>query len=250
MRKLSFWVVFFLLWSAVLPVAETSADGSAAMEVASEEDDLFHDPFDDNGREILIADPLEPVNRAFFWFNDKAYFYFLKPVARAYRFVPEDGRVSVGRFFANLATPVRFANSLLQLKIKDAGGELGRFCLNTTVGMGGLLDPARSLGLNQKDEDFGQTLGHYGVGQGCYLVLPFLGFSSLRDGIGSVVDRFLEPQTYLLSFWEGLGATGLETVNFLSLDKDTYETIKKDSLDPYLFTRNAYAQRREDLVKK
>ena len=85
---------------------------------------------------------------------------------------------------------------------------------------------------------------------GCYKVLPFLGFSSLRDGIGSVVDRFLEPQTYLLSFWEGLGATGLETVNFLSLDKDTYETIKKDSLDPYLFTRNAYAQRREGLVKK
>ncbi|NLC70493.1 MAG: VacJ family lipoprotein [Desulfuromonadaceae bacterium] len=226
------------------------ADGTAVTAETPEDDLLFSDPFGEDLQEIRIADPIEPVNRAFFWFNDKLYFYFLKPVARTFRLVPERERLAVDRFFSNLSAPVRFVNSLLQLKIKDAGSELGRLCLNTTVGMGGLLDPAKSLGMNKKEEDFGQTLGHYGVGQGFYLVLPFLGASSLRDGFGRVVDRFLDPQTYLLNTWERLGSTGLEQVTFFSLDKDTYESIKREALDPYLFMRNAYAQRREGMVKK
>jgi phospholipid-binding lipoprotein MlaA len=254
MRNISFSIFFFLCCSLAAPVAgewgRAWADDAAAMAASPGQDELFSDPFDEGQEEIRIADPIEPVNRAFFWFNDKLYFYVLKPVARTYRIVPETGRVAVGRFFSNLSAPVRFVNSLLQLKMKDAGSELGRFCLNTTVGLGGLLEPAKTLGLDRKEEDFGQTLGYYGVGQGFYLVIPFWGASSLRDGIGDVADRFLLPQTYVLSIWEGLGATGLETVNFLSLDKDTYESIRRESLDPYLFIRNAYAQRREGLIKK
>jgi len=253
MGKISVFVLSLIFCCFLAPVVggwgRVMADDSATVAFA-EEEDLFSDPFDEEWKEVLIADPIEPVNRAVFWFNDKLYFYFLKPVARSYRIVPEQGRVSMGRFFSNLAAPVRFVNSLLQLRMKDAGGELGRFCLNSTVGLAGLLDPAKTLGIDKKEEDFGQTLGHYGVGQGFYLVLPFLGSSSLRDGLGDVVDRFFDPQTYLLTTWERLGATGLEAVNFLSLDKETYESIKRDSLDPYLFIRNAYAQRREGMVKK
>ena len=101
-----------------------------------------------------IADPIEPFNRAMFWFNDKLYFYALKPAARVYRVVPEPARTSVSNFFSNVATPVRFVNSLLQLKVKDAGTELGRFVVNSTVGILGLFDPARDI-WKKKEEDFG-----------------------------------------------------------------------------------------------
>lgn len=251
-KLLIFTVVLFLGVAGAPGWGQSFAENSAPPEGEEAFVDPFEqeDPFDDKNEEVRIADPLEKVNRGIFWFNDKLYFYFLKPVARAYRIVPEPGRVAINRFFSNLNTPPRFANALLQLKVEVAATELGRFMLNTTLGLGGFFDPAKESGINKKEEDFGQTLGYYGLGHGCYLVLPFLGSSSLRDGAGYAVDRFFDPLTYLLNHWQKLGATSVETINKVSLDKETYESIKKESLDPYLFIRTAYAQWREGLIKK
>lgn len=197
-----------------------------------------------------IADPIEPFNRAMFWFNDKLYFYALKPVARVYRVVPEPARTSVSNFFSNIATPVRFVNSLLQVRIRDAGTELGRFVVNSTVGILGLFDPAKDI-WKKKDEDLGQTLGHYGVGSGFYLVLPVFGPSNPRDTVGMIGDYFLDPWVYVLDDkWVYTGVKTYDRINEISLDEDTYEAIKKQALDPYLFIRNAYDQRRQALIEK
>lgn len=214
--------------------------------------DLYSDYGDEQESAPLIADPIEPFNRGMFWFNDKLYFYFWKPVARGYRtVVPEPARVGVGNFFSNLWTPIRAVNALLQFKVEDAARELVRFTINSTIGFGGLLDPAgKHAGLPKKEEDFGQTLGRYGVGPGFYIVLPVLGPSDVRDGLGRIPDYYLDPLTYMLNTYEGWGARGVNTVNYLSLDKDTYEAIKRESLDPYITIRDAYIQRREALIKK
>ncbi len=213
------------------------------------DDDLFM--FDDM-EEFIVSDPLEPINRGIFWFNDKLYFYLMKPVARGFRrVVPEPMRVSVQHFFSNLASPVRIINSGLQFRFRDAGNELTRFAVNTTLGIGGFFDPSKEhFNIRMKDEDTGQTLGHYGLGPGFYLVLPVLGPSNLRDGIGLLADSRLDLTYYA---WEEnqdyIGAKALNAINELSLDKDTYEGIKRDSLDPYLFVRDAYIQYRQNKVK-
>jgi phospholipid-binding lipoprotein MlaA len=200
-----------------------------------------------------VSDPLEPLNRGIFWFNDKLYFYLAKPVARAYRYAPEPFRVSVNNFFQNLRAPIRIVNAGLQGKFASAGNELTRFFTNTTLGIGGLFDPAKEhFNLKQMDEDTGQTFGHYGIGPGPYLVLPVIGSSNLRDGIGLIGDANLSLVYHLWGRGKDnndyFAAYTSDRVNELSLDKDTYEGIKKDALDPYLFIRDAYAQYRRTLV--
>jgi phospholipid-binding lipoprotein MlaA len=209
------------------------------------------DPFAEEDAQS-IADPIEPVNRAFFWVNDKLYFYLFKPIARGFRIVPEPGRAAVKRAFANLLFPVRFAGNLLQFKFRGAGIELDRFLVNSTIGLAGLFDPAKNyFHLDPQEEDLDQTFGHYGIGHGFYLVLPVFGPSSLRDGVGGVGDLYLDPMIYAgLKDWEYYGITGVTMLNALSLDKDTYEQIKEDALDPYLFVRNAYVQRRQAQVDR
>lgn len=213
----------------------------------------FDGDFDD-GREdeyVYIPDPFEPFNRAAFWFNDKFYFFLLKPVARVYRIVPEPARLSVANFFSNITTPIRFINSLLQLKIKDAGNELARFVINSTVGIGGLFDPARKWAdIRLKEEDFGQTMGRYGIGMGTYMVFPILGPTNTRDGIGDIVDLLFDPIAYVDNIYLYLSLKSLAGVTVTSLDKDTYESIKRRSLDAYIFIRNAYTQRRKGLVDR
>ena len=133
-----------------------------------------------------IADPIEPFNRAMFEFNDKLYFWLLKPVAQGYKVVvPEEARVSVKNFFSNLGFPARFVSCLLQADISCAATEVGRFAVNTIWGIGGLMDPASSKNLNlqKQDVDLGQTLGVWGVGHGFYIVWPLIGPSSARDSI-------------------------------------------------------------------
>ena len=215
------------------------------------------EPADEDVQDIqpqpLIPDPLERFNRAMFVFNDKLYFYALKPVARAYRHVPEGARVSVGNFFSNLRSPIRMVNALLQLKLVQAGNELLRFGVNTTFGIAGLFDPAATyLGIRSVDEDLGQTLGYYGVGQGLYLVVPFYGSTSLRDGIGSLADYYYLDPTYLAvdSDVKRTGVYVVQSVNQVSLDRDTYEQIKRDQLDPYAFIRDAYAQNRASRIRQ
>jgi len=179
----------------------------------------------------------------------------LKPIARGFRYVPEPWRVSLKNFFNNLHAPVTIINATLQGKFADAGNELTRFATNTTLGIGGLFDPSKEhFGIRPKEEDTGQTLGHYGVGPGPYLVLPFLGPSNLRDGIGLFADSRMDLAYYIWGKdkhnYDYIGAIAVKKINNLSLDKDTYEGIKKDTLDPYLFVRDAYYQYRQNQIDK
>lgn len=228
------------------------AAGSAVTSEAESTDDSL--PFLDDDEEIIeVYDPLETFNRGMFWFNDKVYFYLAKPLARGFRYVPEPWRVALKNFFLNLKAPVRIVNAGLQGKFSDAGNELTRFATNTTLGIGGLFDVSKDhFGIPMKDEDTGQTFGYYGVGPGPYLVLPLLGPSNLRDGIGMLADSRMNLAYYIWSKdhsnYDYIGALVLNAINNLSLDKDTYEGIKKDALDPYLFVRDAYAQYRQNLV--
>ena len=233
------------------------AEETPVSEDFTTEDDFFgaddDEDFTDGSMESYdINDPIEPFNRGMFWVNDKLYFYLLKPIARGYRVVPEPARQSVSNFFSNLGTPVRFVNSVLQLKFADAGTELGRLVVNSTVGIAGLFDPAKKyLGWRKKDEDLGQTFGNYGVGNGFYIVWPLLGPSSARDTVGLAGDFFLDPLHYVeIKPWERVGLKGLEHETRLSLDKDTYEAIKRQALDPYLYVRTTYAQHRKGKIKK
>ncbi len=218
--------------------------------------DAFEDVFDDEfeEQEVPVWDPIEPFNRGMFWFNDKLYLFLFKPIARGVRILPVGARESVDNFFSNLTTPIRFANALLQLKLRAAGIEAGRFVINTILGIGGIFDYARRhFELYKTNEDFGQTLGHYGVGAGPYLVLPFLGPSNPRDGLGLIPDAYLDPINWWLAdnaFWPAAGIHAGVRVNRLSLDKDTYEAIKAEQIDPYVFVRDAYMQRRAKLVEK
>lgn len=200
-----------------------------------------------------IYDPLEPFNRLIFQFNDKLYFWVLKPTAKGYaRVVPERGRLGVKRFLSNLGFPARFVNSALQLKPKSAGLELGRFTINTTIGLLGFMDPAEKMGLEKQDEDFGQTLGHYGLGHGIYITLPIVGPSSLRDMAGLTGDYYLEPETYVYRDDPGarIGVKIFNVVNDTSLNLDRYEKFVKDAFDPYTFVKDAYAQRRKKQVEE
>lgn len=212
--------------------------------------DNVAEPFGEQAAAPSIPDPLEPLNRAVFTFNDKAYFWVMKPVAQVYgAVIPELARVSVKNFFANVTMPIRFVNNLLQGKLRNAGVELLRFTINTTLGMGGLFDTADGFSLRPHNEDLGQTLGTYGLGQGFYLVLPILGPSSLRDAAGLAGDSFLDPVNYVDGWEVVLGAKTLKAENAVSLRIGQYEELKESALDPYVSFRNGYAQYRAHQVR-
>ena len=199
-----------------------------------------------------IADPIEPFNRAMYHFNDKLYFWVLKPVAQGYsKVVPEPARISVSNFFSNLWTPVRLVNCLLQVNPMGALTELMRFWINTTIGVAGFFDPASSeeINLQAQDEDFGQTLGFYGVGQGFYIVWPFLGPSSPRDTVGRIGDYFTYPISYLDPWYVWSAVRGYEVVNDTSLRIGDYESLKDAAIDPYVAMRDFYVQYRQKRVE-
>lgn len=252
-----YFVLVGTVFAATSQAQSDNSQSAVTLESSEQQDDLSSADFDaDFGDDFsasaavadkLISDPLQPFNRGVFWFNDKLYFYAFKPIAKGYRLIlPRPARVSVGNFFSNLATPIRAGNALLQLKFRDFGTEVYRFVINSTFGIAGLFDPAESVaGVKKSVEDFGQTLGHFGIGHGFYLVLPIVGPSSLRDGAGVFVDSFADPFRYAnLETIEYMGTKLLDVETRLSLDHDTYEGIVHDSIDPYLFIRAAYAQRR------
>lgn len=198
------------------------------------------------------SDPLESMNRVFFQVNDKLYFWILKPVSTAYRtVVPHSFRQCFGNFFDNVAAPVRVVNNLLQGKLAGAGVDFSRFLINSTVGVLGLGDPAlHSFGLEPRSEDFGQTLGFWGLGEGVYLCLPIIGPSTLRDSVGLVGDGLLHPATYVLGTpQERTAYYSTDKVNLLSLHPDLYEDMKRYSLDPYISMRQVYLEYRRDKVK-
>jgi len=215
--------------------------------LVEDEDDFFF--FDEEEEPTpSIADPMEGVNRAIFNFNDLLYRKALKPVARGLRTVPEPARVSASNFFNNLGTPVSAVTALLQGDLPNAGTEASRFLINTTLGILGLFDPATDMNLQRDQEDFGQTLGRWGAGHGFYIVIPFLGSSSLRDLVGRSVNASLNPVNYALHRDAIIGMNLVNVEVSLSLDKDTYESLYESALDPYIFFRSAYEQNRAGRV--
>ena len=200
-----------------------------------------------------ISDPLEPINRIFFAFNDKLYFWLLEPVAKGYsKVVPEPARVGVRNFFSNLLTPIRLVNCLLQGKFKSAGTETLRFIINSTVGFLGFQDVAKQEGhLERQEEDLGQSLGVYGLGPGIYINWPIFGPSSFRDTVGMFGDFFLDPINYAVTRTKyNMAVKGYDKVNKTSLTLGDYESLKKAALDPYVAVRDAYFQYRRNLIKK
>jgi len=194
-------------------------------------------------------DPIESVNRKIFWFNDHLDMYVLEPVAKGWHFVlPDRVETSITNFFYNLRFPIHTLNDLLQGKFKNAGIDVGRFVVNTTVGVAGFFDPATGWGLPMHWEDFGQTLGWWGVGPGPYLVLPLLGPSDIRDGGGLIVDSAASITPFFVNTYILLGARAVEIVNTRAQYLDIVRKAKESAFDYYTFVRNAYLQRRVGLI--
>lgn len=192
-------------------------------------------------------DPWEGFNRGVFTFNMTLDHYTLKPVAKAYRFVtPEVVRTGVSNVFDNLGEPINFGNNLLQLKFEAAGVDLARFIFNSTFGLLGTFDVATKMGLERNNQDFGLTLAHWGVPSGPYVVLPFLGPSTVRDATGKVPDYFMEisPFPHDVSARNTTFGVGI-------LDTRARLIPLEDMIvgDPYIFIRNAYLETREFKIK-
>jgi phospholipid-binding lipoprotein MlaA len=203
-------------------------------------------------------DPIEPVNRAIYkvnWFLDGL---ILEPAARIYRMVtPQFVRTGVTNFLANLRTPVVFVNDLLQGKPERAELTLGRFMFNTIMGVGGLIDVGGMLGMPERHhEDFGQTLGVYGVGPGPYLMLPLLGPSNVRDTVGQVVDLAFDPLTilgaigiFIVPTELGLARTGTEALSFRERNLENIDELRRSSIDEYAAVRALYRQLRASEIR-
>ena len=213
------------------------------------------------GEGAQIADPIEPWNRAMYHFNDKLYYWALKPVAQGWGYaVPEDVRGLVSNFYQNIRAPIRIVNNLLQGKPGYAGIEFTRLLINSTIGVGGLRDCAKEcFGITGRDADFGQTLGKYGLGFGIYIVWPFIGPSSARDSVGFAVDWGLSPTTYVI--WPESAKDDLinplsvilfahNKVNYTSFHIGDYEALKAAAIDPYVAMRDFYAQYRKKVIKE
>lgn len=233
-------------------------------------DELF-DPFaraDEDGEEY---DPWEPFNTLMFEFNRKVDEYALKPVAQGYDFiVPDFVQLGISNIFYNFRFPQRFLNNVFQGKLKGAGIEVGRFLLNTTVGYAGFIDLAKEIDLVTPDEDFGQTLGFYGVKPGPYLVVPFLQPFTVRDFAGYVTDIFLNPINWLVApiievegvpsliahknrtttTFVQIGARVGEVVNERSRNLEKFQGVEEATLDLYTAVRNAYLQSRNRAIRE
>ncbi|MBS1254505.1 MAG: putative phospholipid-binding lipoprotein MlaA [Deltaproteobacteria bacterium] len=246
-------------------ISESEKDDNA-------EDEEFEDDFEDEfeAADEEIFDPLSGYNSVMTEFNDGFYVFVLDPAARGYRWLlPDTARRGVKNFFHNLLFPLRFVNNALQLKPNNAGEEFLRFIINSTVGIFGIWDPAKEwFDLEAHEEDFGQTLGYYGVGGGFHIVLPFLGPSNLRDMFSLYPDLQMDPvkhvENRLYNFpkqeGEYLGVSRqtlqqtnlmlLKTVNRESLRIGQYANLKKDAIELYPFLRDVYEQNRAKLIKE
>jgi len=194
-------------------------------------------------------DPLEYVNRGVYSFNEKADEYVLEPVAKGYQYItPETVDKGVTNFFSNLDDVVVFINDLLQLKFNQALSDAGRVVVNSTIGVLGFMDMATDMGMPKHNEDFGQTLGVYGVGTGPYVVLPILGPSTLRDTLGVYADSFVDPVMQINDSDEMWAVIALEGVDLRADLISSKKVLDQASIDPYEFLRSGYFQRREYLI--
>ncbi len=259
-----FSIILVILLSIGFSACSSKSIEEPKQEVVSDEKgnstDEELDEFTDEMEVKEIYDPFSGYNRAMTNFNDGAYEYVLKPVSKGYKYLfHEEVRFSVEKFFHNLYFPIRLVNNLLQGKFHNAYEESERFVLNTTVGVLGLFDPAKSeFDLQPHEEDFGQTLGFYGLKSGPHIVLPLLGPSNLRDLVSMYPDALISPIDYTeRSYWtltdtsvEYIGAKSLEKVNYTSLYMDKYDKLKEDAVDLYPYLRDVYEQYRDEQIKE
>jgi phospholipid-binding lipoprotein MlaA len=226
---------------AVPTLAEPSAAAEPDAAAASDEGDVAED-----------YDPWQRFNEPMFTFNHSVLDRFVvKPAATGWdKVLPDAAQRGLGRAFDNLSMPRRLVNNLLQLRPLDAGGELARFLINTTVGFVGVFDVAKTLHLEKSDADMGQTLGVYGIGPGPYLVLPFLHPLTVRDGIGRGVDGALDPFGYLIPFAAGTVMSVVNAVNERSLNLKLFGDVEESVFDLYSAVRNGYLQRRQSAIEE
>ena len=199
-------------------------------------------------------DPWENLNRGTFAFNQSFDKYLLSPLAKSYRFIfPTEVRTGVRNFLSNLSEPWSSINSALQGDLKNSGTTIARFIINSTLGVLGLFDVATEVGLKKQDEDFGQTLAVHGVGPGPYLMLPFLGPSTLRDALGKVTSFYADPVTVALErndknqwIWIGLAVKG---VDFREQNLEKIDNLNATSVDFYATLRSLYLERRSSMIR-
>ncbi len=242
-------------WLLASPSFAAEAGSAAANNGGSSAEAQLSGAPDQAIEQGVETDPLEPFNSAMFTFNLKLDDWVLHPVASRYaEIAPEAFREAVGRFFDNVEFVPRFANNLFQLRLPQAGGEVARFGINTTLGVAGFFDPAdKWFGLKEHPDDFGLTLRYYDVPTGPYLMLPFMGPSTITDAVGRGVDSFMDPQYYFMPLWMsfavGGGETVAEAVNYRSLHLNQFEEADRYAIDLYGAVQDAYLQTRRVEVR-
>jgi phospholipid-binding lipoprotein MlaA len=261
-------------FAADRPASQPAPSKEPAVEPqASPPDDEFYDPFakDDEGGGAEDYDPWEPMNMKIFEFNRQLDKWVLKPVAKGYDFVvPDRLQVGIHNFFYNVRFPPRFFNNVFQGKLKGAGIEVGRFLVNSTVGLAGFIDVAERMNLTTPEEDTGQTLGFYGVGPGPYLVVPFLPPFTVRDFVGYFADIALNPINWLvlpiieiegvpsaIPHWNRdtttiiqLGTRAGDILNERSLSLEKFQGVEEATVDLYAAVRNGYLQSRRKQIRE
>ena len=219
---------------------------------ASDDVKTNSEDFETSVVEDEIYDPLEGVNRAIFGFNNVADKIILEPAAKGYKKLPSPVQSGIGNFIKNLKLPLVAVNQLLQGQGKNAVESTGRFLVNSTVGIFGLIDVADDLGLEQKEEDFGQTLATLGVGDGFYIVLPLFGPSNLRDTTGMVITMVTDPinayATNQGQSWAIPWRTGANAVDQRSKIIDEVNALRNNSVDYYAAVRSSYYQNRKAAI--
>jgi phospholipid-binding lipoprotein MlaA len=206
---------------------------------------------------VEIADPLEKINRGTFWLNDKLYLLIFRPISKGYeKVIPKPARKGIDNAYDNIKFPVRLVNHALQGKFKRVGRETEKFLLNTVVGVGGLIRVSDKVPMLAElpDQDTGLTFAKWGMGHGAYIVIPFLGPSSVRDGIGLLGDYAMNPVNFAIYWhdapdWTLIPPSG-NTLRALPSQLGAYDAAKNDAIDPYIAVRSAYVQFREEAVRK
>ena len=258
MLRICLQITLFLLILPISVAAKTTKPQALVQYQTYEDDDEFESFKSEN--EVEIYDPLEKYNRKIYAFNDTLDRYFFEHVARAYRAgIHPRIRGSIRNFLTNLTLPISATNSLLQGNLDNGLATFSNFLINSTIGLGGIFDVAKTKGIKHKPEDFGQTLGAYGAGAGAYLMIPILGPSSSRDFTGWVADKSVDPigfnlleiaenETLLQNDYRfGIGiASAVDTRERLL---DIVDGVRNDSFDPYATIRSAYLQKRNSDIK-
>ena len=241
LKKIVFFICLFLFTNIV--VAEEAAD-----KVTTYPGDFETSTFEDE-----IYDPLEPINRAIFTFNNALDKVILEPAAKGYKKLPSPVQSGISNFLGNLKMPLVIFNQILQGQIPNAVESTGRFLVNTTVGVVGVVDVATKIGLEEKDEDFGQTFATWGVGDGFYVVLPIFGPSNARDAVGTALTYVLDPvNAYLINEGEAWAVpvrASANAVDYRSKIIDEVNALRNNSVDYYAAVRSSYYQNRIAAIK-